>query len=195
MKHVIKNETQRLANHENLSKNNAPKNKYKGGVKIIRESTPGPRLDEQHPCTSETDIEMHINCVPMGVDAIEAQMSADTSNEDSGFESQTRFSDHPITDAVTQWLRRANSPELFITAMNGGSGLAESDMEDDELDDSELSKNLQGNPMPALSANSIVNDVETMSSRTASCSEFARVDNCPRNNTVVTMRKKKKTFG
>ncbi|KAK0165169.1 hypothetical protein PV328_003713 [Microctonus aethiopoides] len=191
-----KNETQRLANHENLSKNNAPKNKYKGGVKIIRESTPGPRLDEQHPCTSETEIEMHINCsIPMGVDAIEAQMSADTSNEDSGFESQTRFSDHPITDAVTQWLRRANSPELFITAMNGGSGLAESDMEDDELEDSELSKNLQGNPMPALSANSIVNDVETMSSRTASCSEFARVNNCPRNNAVVTMRKKKKRSG
>ncbi|KAH0558145.1 uncharacterized protein LOC123272046 isoform X2 [Cotesia glomerata] len=166
---------------ENLPKNNVPKNnkKYNKSTKLVREPTPGPdnnnHFEEEHPSTSEleTDLETHVEGVPMGIDAIEAQLNADTSNEDSGFESQTRFSsNHPITDAVTQWLRRANSPELFVTVnCNNNNNNEDSEMEDDELDDSEPPKNLQGNPMPALSANSNANDVK--SSRLASCGEFA----------------------
>ncbi|KAG8035345.1 hypothetical protein G9C98_006791 [Cotesia typhae] len=159
---------------ENLPKNNVPKKKYNKSTKLVREPTPGPdnHFEEEHPSTSEleTDLETHVEGVPMGIDAIQAQLNADTSNEDSGFESQTQFSsNHPITDAVTQWLRRANSPELFVTINHNNN--EDSEMEDDELDDCEPPKNLQGNPMPALSANSNANDVK--SSRPASCGEFA----------------------
>ncbi|XP_003426502.1 uncharacterized protein LOC100678667 isoform X2 [Nasonia vitripennis] len=74
-------------------------------------------------------------------------------DEDSGFESQSKhgYSDRPITDAVNEWLKRANSPDLFITS----SATSDEDEEDDEdaSISNEPSKNLQGNPMPALSAN------------------------------------------
>ena len=77
-------------------------------------------------------------------------------DEDSGFESQSKLgssSSRPITAAVTEWLKRANSPNLFIMPS------ATSDDDDDEEDEddasvcNEPSKNLQGNPMPALSVN------------------------------------------
>ncbi|CAG5076524.1 Protein of unknown function [Cotesia congregata] len=181
---------------ENLPKNNVPKNnkKYNNkSTKLVREPTPGPdnnnhHFEEEHPSTSEleTDLETHVEGVPMGIDAIEAQLNADTSNEDSGFESQTRFSsNHPITDAVTQWLRRANSPELFVTVNCSNNNNEDSEMEDDELDDSEPPKNLQGNPMPALSANSNANDVKSL--RLASCGEFA-------SKKAKSRSKSKKTF-
>ncbi|CAK9801040.1 hypothetical protein ANTQUA_LOCUS2676 [Anthophora quadrimaculata] len=93
-------------------------------------------------------------------------------NEDSGFESQTRLSDYPITEAVTEWLRRANSPDMFITP--AVSMDCEEDEDEDDVDE-EPPKNLQGNPMPALSANSSVDN--TTLSRTASYSEFARISN------------------
>lgn len=74
-------------------------------------------------------------------------------DEDSGFESQSKhgYSGRPITDAVNEWLKRANSPDLFITS----SATSEEGEEDDEdaSMSNEPSKNLQGNPMPALSVN------------------------------------------
>ena len=106
--------------------------------------------------------------------------NADGSNDDSGVESQTRFSDHPITDAVNEWLQRANSPELFVTS----TVVSGSEPEDDELEEEEPPKNLQGNPMPALSANSSVND--TASSRLASCGEFTKVTNGTVNSKQLT---------
>lgn len=90
------------------------------------------------------------------------------SNEDSGFESQTRLSEYPITAAVTEWLRQANSPDLFVTS----ASTSDSETDDDEEMDAMPPKNLQGNPMPALSANS---GVDTKS-RTASCGEFAKAN-------------------
>lgn len=92
-------------------------------------------------------------------------------NDDSGFESQTRHSDYPITEAVTEWLRRVNSPDVFIT-----STMTESETEDeDEEQVEEPPKNLQGNPMPALSANSRADNLGL--SRVTSCGEFARINN------------------
>lgn len=97
------------------------------------------------------------------------------SNEDSGFESQTRLSDYPITNAVTEWLRRANSPDVFLTSASTSNSEEE---EDDEDMDAGPPKNLQGNPMPALSANSGVdNGITTVLSRTTSCGEFAKTNN------------------
>ncbi|XP_034952367.1 uncharacterized protein [Chelonus insularis] len=172
---------QRIPNQEILSKN-LPRKKYKN-TKVIRESTPRPESDEQSLDMLETELKTHVQGVVMGVDAIEAQLNADASNEDSGFESQTRYSDHPITNAVTEWLRRANSPEMFVTStLNDEEG----ETEDDELDDSEPPKNLQGNPMPALSANSCVND--TTSLRPASYDEFARA-NCLKNEANPSKKK------
>ncbi|XP_034187943.2 uncharacterized protein LOC117607866 isoform X1 [Osmia lignaria lignaria] len=95
----------------------------------------------------------------------------EASNEDSGFESQTRLSDYPITDAVTEWLRRANSPDIFITS----NVSVDSETEDEDDVDEEPPKNLQGNPMPALSANSGVADNASLSR--AASSEFARISN------------------
>lgn len=98
--------------------------------------------------------------------------ASNVSNDDSGVESQRYSSDHPITDAVTEWLQRANSPELFVTS----TMVSDDEPEDDEPDDIEPSKNLEGNPMPALSANvSDANDIMS-SSRSASCGEFARIN-------------------
>lgn len=99
------------------------------------------------------------------------------SNEDSGFESQTRLSKYPIMSAVTEWLRQANSDDLFITSASTSEN--ETDEDDEEID-AKPSKNLQGNPMPALSANSGVDSFTA--SRTASCGEFAKANN---NSTTV----------
>jgi len=95
-----------------------------------------------------------------------------SSNEDSGFESQTRLSEYPITTAVTEWLRRVNSPDLFVTS---GSASSDSETDEDEEMDAKPPKNLQGNPMPALSANSGVDNV-TLLSHAASCGEFAKTN-------------------
>jgi len=101
-----------------------------------------------------------------------------SSNEDSGFESQTRLSEYPITTAVTEWLRRVNSPDLFVTS----GSTSDSETDEDEEMDAKPPKNLQGNPMPALSANSGVDNVTSLS-RAASCSEFAKTNS--NNNTKI----------
>ncbi|XP_011311092.1 uncharacterized protein [Fopius arisanus] len=151
--------------------NSNPRKKYKS-PKIVREATPGPELEESLQKPESVNVE-----VIMGVELLEAKSTPSTTNsykkaqepvdsqEDSGFESQTFFTNHGITEAVTQWLRRTNSPDLF-------TGLSTNDSDDDELEDTEPSKNLQGNPMPALSANDVVtNDDDDNSSRQAG--EFA----------------------
>ncbi|XP_043250964.1 uncharacterized protein LOC122396523 isoform X4 [Colletes gigas] len=92
-------------------------------------------------------------------------------NEDSGFESQTRVSDFPITKAVTEWLRRANSPDVFITNVSN----TDNETEDEDEVDEQPPKNLQGNPMPALSANSGADNA--VLSRATSYGEFARISN------------------
>lgn len=111
------------------------------------------------------------------------------SNEDSGFESQTRLSDYPITNAVTEWLRRTNSPDVFLTSASTSD--SETDEKDDEEMDAKPPKNLQGNPMPALSANSGVDDITTILSRTASCGEFAKTNN----NNIIKMIDQVETNG
>ncbi|XP_011334393.2 uncharacterized protein LOC105277616 isoform X2 [Ooceraea biroi] len=101
-----------------------------------------------------------------------SQDAITSSNEDSGFESQTRLSEYPITAAVTEWLRRVNSPDLFVTS----GSTSDSETDEDEEVNAKPPKNLQGNPMPALSANSGVDNVTSLS-RAASCGEFAKTNN------------------
>lgn len=123
-----------------------------------------------------------------------SQDTIEGSNEDSGFESQTRLSKYPITAAVTEWLRRANSPEtLFLTSASTSDSETDEEQDDDEEMDAKPPKNLQGNPMPALSANSGVdNNVSMTLSRTASCGEFAKSNN---NNINIRMIDRVETNG
>lgn len=177
-----------------------PKKYSKKGSKFVREPTPGPDLDMENgkliqqfeaielledSCAitnklNETDQEAINDKIALELHSNENNktktMSQDTievSNEDSGFESQTRLSEYPITAAVKEWLRRANSPDLFVTSASTSE--SETDDDDEEMD-AKPPKNLQGNPMPALSANSGVDNVTSLS-RTASCGEFARTNN------------------
>lgn len=186
-----------------------PRKYNKKGLKFVRESTPGPDLDDsahldvdneklvQQEAVELSDCKCSIVNDKLGEtelkvankeDASEIHnedtikvISQDTiegSNEDSGFESQTRMSKkYPITDAVKEWLRRANSPDLFVTS----ASTSESETDEDDDEEMEPPKNLQGNPMPALSANSGVDNV-TLLSRMASCGEFAKTNNNNNNN-------------
>ncbi|XP_012523067.1 uncharacterized protein LOC105829003 isoform X2 [Monomorium pharaonis] len=183
----------------------------KKGPKFVRESTPGPDLDDSAQldmengmivqqfeavelldtnckCSIVNDNKMDETGRKIASEKDTSERNEDTtkaasgdtiegSNEDSGFESQTWLSNkYPITAAVKEWLRRANSPDLFITS----GSTSESEMDEDEEMDEEPPKNLQGNPMPALSANSSADNI--MLSRTASCGEFAKTNNNGRND-------------
>lgn len=77
----------------------------------------------------------------------------------------------PITEAVTEWLRKADSTDLFVTT--GLETETESE-EDDENLTRKPPKNLQGNPIPALSSNGCVNNELLM--RLTNCGEFARIN-------------------
>ncbi|XP_011874187.1 PREDICTED: uncharacterized protein LOC105565526 isoform X3 [Vollenhovia emeryi] len=207
-----KEEIQRLRHCNNSSVVRAaslglPRKYSKKGLKFVRESTPGPDLDDTAHLENRTlvqqlegvelsDADCKCSIANDKLDETEWKVtneevasevrdedtvkavSRDTvqgSNEDSGFESQTRPSKkYPITAAVKEWLRRANSPDLFITSASTSE--SETDEDDDEEMDAKPPKNLQGNPMPALSANSGVDNV-TLLSRTASCGEFAKTNN------------------
>lgn len=98
------------------------------------------------------------------------QETIEGSNEDSGFESQTQRSKYPITHAVTEWLRRKDPPDIFAITVT----TSDSETDDDREIDTASPKNLQGNPMPALSANGSVDDITL--SGTASCGEFAKTN-------------------
>lgn len=88
------------------------------------------------------------------------------SAEDSGFESQTKQKpSRPLQDAVGEWLKGTNSSEIFITSYPESS-----ESEDEELEETEQPKNLQGNPMPALSVN-VDND-----KRSTGLSKFAKAN-------------------
>lgn len=177
-----------------------PKKYSKKSSKFVREPTPGPDLDVENgkliqqfeavellddSCAiannklDETDQKTTNDKIALemrGNKNNKTKMSQDTIevlNEDSGFESQTRLSEYPITAAVKEWLRRANSPDLFVTSASTSE--SETDEDDDEEMDAKPPKNLQGNPMPALSANSVVDNVTL--SRMASCGEFAKTNN------------------
>ncbi|XP_011694424.1 PREDICTED: uncharacterized protein LOC105453857 isoform X2 [Wasmannia auropunctata] len=209
-----KEEVQRLRYCNNSSVTRAaslglPRKYNKKGLKFVRESTPGPDLnDVAHLDAENRTLVQQFEAVELSdadckcsiandklseterkvaneIDASEVRTedtvkaaSRDTiegSNEDSGFESQTRLTKkYPITAAVKEWLRRANSPDLFVTSASTSE--SETDEDDDEEMDGEPPKNLQGNPMPALSANSGVDNVTSLS-RTASCGEFAKTNN------------------
>ncbi|XP_014203357.1 uncharacterized protein LOC106635741 isoform X2 [Copidosoma floridanum] len=104
-------------------------------------------------------------------------------DEDSGIESQpkpTEVSGRPISDAVNEWLKRVNSPDLFITS----SATNDIDDDDDDEEDEELdaavsnepSKNLQGNPMPALSVNGVAEEREPSRGKFVSPDHRAGVD-------------------
>lgn len=168
-------------------------------MKFIREPTPGPNLSGE--CDTIDNVENTTQEVVLSKmestslvikdkeedDLISSQSASETGKDnvdnktasediaegsnDSGFETQTRHPEYRITEAVTEWLRRANSPDIFVTAAMISDC---SDSEDEDLND-EPPKNLQGNPMPALSVNSKADD--RVSSRTASCSEFAKINN------------------
>ncbi|XP_076643869.1 uncharacterized protein LOC143354050 isoform X2 [Halictus rubicundus] len=183
------------------AKSSLPKRKYSTkGTKFVREPTPGPDLNNAAEAELEktndatqslmnnvgpndltkedstferekTENELSSsNCMSETVcNHLSNEDPIEACNEDSGFESQTRHSDYPITEAVTEWLRRVNSPDVFIT-----STITDSETEDeDEVE--EPPKNLQGNPMPALSVNSCADNL--VLSRATSCGEFARVNN------------------
>ncbi|PBC25756.1 hypothetical protein APICC_08502 [Apis cerana cerana] len=189
-----------LSSSKSSSSTNLSKRKYAKGTKFVREPTPGPDLSNTVESENETKIhelaeniekkidlsndskmepcgdnvgeddqvsskfEMKMVCNRLSKEAIEA------TNEDSGFESQTQLSDYPIMKAVTEWLRREKSPDLFITSA------ISMDCEEDEDDmDEEPPKNLQGNPMPALSVNSGADNAAL--SCAASCGEFAGISN------------------
>lgn len=190
--------------------------KYKKGLKFVRESTPGPDLDDSAHLDvenrvlvqqleavelSDADYKCHVNnklgeterkvtneedlSEVRNEDTIKAinRVTLEGSNEDSGFESQTRLpKKYPITAAVKEWLRRVNSPDLFVTSASTSE--SETDEDDDEEMGAKPPKNLQGNPMLALSANSGV-DNATLLSCTASCGEFAKTNNNNNNNNAM----------
>lgn len=175
------------------------------GTKFVREPTPGPDLNSSTEPESEAkvhDLTQGLEKIDLSNDTktidskfdvcgdkvikddqvsgkfgLKAAMCnrvskevIEATNEDSGFESQTQLSDYPITEAVTEWLRREKSPDLFITSA------ISMDCEEDEDDmDEEPPKNLQGNPMPALSVNSGADNATL--SRAANCGEFAGISN------------------
>ncbi|KAG7200747.1 hypothetical protein KM043_001295 [Ampulex compressa] len=170
----------------------ASRRKYsKQSSKFVREATPGPDLEEAQqlekpiePEPSKTDVANSLEalCTKLGASVV-CEKPEDSrkleqltriesivvgSNEDSGFESQTRLSDYPITEAVTEWLRRANSPDVFVTSRLSSE---ESETEEEELEEEGPAKNLQGNPTPALSAKRSADNASL--SRAAICGEFA----------------------
>ncbi|XP_068984254.1 serine-rich adhesin for platelets-like isoform X1 [Bombus flavifrons] len=181
------------------------KRKYSAkGSKFAREPTPGPDLNSTTEPENETKIhDLTENLQKMDlsndtkldskfesddkkamkVDQVSGKFGTKTAvcsllnketieatNEDSGFESQTQLSDYPITQAVTEWLRKEKSPDLFIASA------ISMDCEEDEDDmDQEPPKNLQSNPILALSASSGADN--TALSRTAICGEFAGLGN------------------
>ncbi|XP_033309471.1 serine-rich adhesin for platelets-like isoform X2 [Bombus bifarius] len=175
------------------------------GTKFVREPTPGPDLNSTTEPENETkthDLTENLQKIDLSndtkldskfesqdnkatkVDQVSGKFGTKTAavcsllnketieatNEDSGFESQTQLSDYPITQAVTEWLRKEKSPDLFIASA------ISMDCEEDEDDmDQEPPKNLQGNPILALSASSGADN--TALSRTAICGEFAGLGN------------------
>ncbi|XP_033219583.1 uncharacterized protein LOC117174509 [Belonocnema kinseyi] len=170
-------------------------------AKFVREPTPGPDLTSAAIPEVETVkvVEKEPPRHNGSLDSCENESKicerlAEVSN-DSGFESQmqTKLDDEiedlgkldegimkldrvklegrPITEAVTEWLRKANSPDLFITSNRDSE--TESDEEEEEEDENvkgKPPKNLQGNPMPALSANGSNNELLLL------CGEFARTN-------------------
>ncbi|XP_076231911.1 uncharacterized protein LOC143177692 isoform X2 [Calliopsis andreniformis] len=205
MENVEAHEENHESLSNNKISSGVPKRKYSAkGTKFVREPTPGPDLNNATEVETDKsvvhDLTQNLNSVNLSNDSflkpeinccskIEDQTSEncaskdvcnhqkddpiEISNEDSGFESQTRLSDYPITEAVTEWLRRANSPNIFITPLVSGNS---DETEDEDEVDEEPPKNLQGNPILALSAKSSADDAMTLL-RTASCGEFARVSN------------------
>ncbi|KAK2588701.1 hypothetical protein KPH14_001593 [Odynerus spinipes] len=190
--------------------------------RFIREPTPGLNLSDECDTTENVEnvaqavISSQLESVALVVkdtekeDRVSSESASETGKDnvdnktanedvaegsnDSGFETQTRQPEYRITEAVTEWLRRANSPDVFITATMESDS---SDTEDEDLND-KPPKNLQGNPMPALSVNSMADDCT--SSCTASCSEFAKINNVDKDrqaynnkndnqSAVVTLRK------
>ncbi|XP_043588509.1 serine-rich adhesin for platelets-like isoform X3 [Bombus pyrosoma] len=194
-----------LSSSKSSSSISLSKRKYSAkGSKFVREPTPGPDLNSTTEPENETKIhdltqnlrkidlsndtkldskfESHDNKA-MKVDPVSSKFGTkaaacnllnketiEATNEDSGFESQTQLSDYPITQAVTEWLRKEKSPDLFIASA------ISMDCEEDEDDmDQEPSKNLQSNPILALSASSGADN--TALSRAAICREFAGLGN------------------
>lgn len=113
-----------------------PRRKYSKNAKFVREPTPAPDLEETPLQENGAESTSESCCETAEVNG-EDRALLDGSQEDSGFESQTRKrSRRPITDAVTEWLRRANSPEIFVTNLSDS-------VSEEEDDDDEPPKNLQ----------------------------------------------------
>ncbi|XP_066581882.1 uro-adherence factor A-like isoform X2 [Prorops nasuta] len=190
------------------SVSSSQRRKYSGKTsKLVREATPGLDLDEsvdtrarKEPITgsngsvsngaipngkpTKKENELPNGHLSQSSDDLGKTKSAndagDGSLDDSGFESQTVGSHYPITEAVTEWLRKSSSPEIFKTYEPSTESETENDY-DEEIEErirveanKEPPKNLQGNPMPALSANGGADNVELSGS--VGCSKFARVN-------------------
>lgn len=169
-------------------------------LRLVKEPVPCPtssdecdtnvNIDKVTQADDSTQLESTGYCIIKDIDAenrVPSESASDIGNDnvdnktasedvaecsnDSGFETQTRRPVYHITEAVTEWLQRANTPDIFITATMISDS---SDTDDEDLKD-EPSKNLQGNPMPALSVNSMIDD------RVSSCmpnySKFAKINN------------------
>ncbi|XP_043480535.1 homeobox protein 2-like isoform X2 [Leptopilina heterotoma] len=173
-----------------------PRRKYSAkNSKFVREPTPGPDLTDEFDLEKEKKIDdnqMHngsLNCERLDDSQI-VQTNDDNINERVKFEEKEEEKiqplenkvNRPITEAVTEWLRKADSQDLFVTTTGLESETDSDDIDDneehdesDEVNDENLTrkppKNLQGNPIPALSSKGYVNNELLI--RLANCGDFA----------------------
>ncbi|XP_012250787.2 uncharacterized protein LOC105683061 isoform X2 [Athalia rosae] len=107
----------------------------------------------------------------------------------------SKLSDHPITDAVTAWLERTKSPEEMFkvpmrTSESDDSDLSETEIFDDDPDE-QPSKNLQGNPMPALSvSNGSIDKGQRTRSNVVTSGNITKTDTFVTSKNIVSRREK-----
>ncbi|XP_051157476.1 uncharacterized protein DDB_G0284459-like isoform X2 [Leptopilina boulardi] len=212
----INGETQRLPeSYESLVTRPVvpPRRKYSSkNTKFVREPTPGPDLTDEINSELETiekKIEENGSCERLDNSLIETTKLDEKFNErikikeeeeDEEKLKQEGKVNRPITEAVTEWLRKADSTDLFVTTGLESETDSNDDNDDDEEEDDENltrkpPKNLQGNPIPALSSKGCVNKELLM--HLANCGDFARTNKrireqikCMTNNTSSHSRRK-----
>ncbi|XP_046606247.1 uncharacterized protein LOC124298381 isoform X1 [Neodiprion virginianus] len=125
----------------------------------------------------------------IGVDSL-GDADADTQEVNAA----SKRSDHPITDAVAAWLERTKSPEIFRVPM------PISDSDDSDLSETEIydgdpnkqpSKNLQGNPMPALSvSNGSIDNCRRTRSNVVTSDTITKTDTFDTSKSIKRRREK-----
>lgn len=115
--------------------------------------------------------------------------------DDRDTDTTSKLSNHPITDAVAAWLERTKSPEIFRIPMpisdSDDSELSEAEMYDGDPN-REPSKNLKGNPMPALSvSNGSIDDIKIINrSNVVTSGNLTKTDTFDNTNTIKRRREK-----